>query len=207
MITFGYNKRFTSIIRAIIAVAMGITLILFRKDGAETIVQLIGIGILFAGVISLIPMLSSGNKVEKENRFAAAVGWTICGIASLLGLIVVLKPIWFVNLFIFLVAAAIIIFCTIQLIALISTISLIGFTPLPIVLTGVSLIGAITVMFFAPGKVICIVTGILLIVYGVAEILSLLRVRKAEEIYIQRSGPVVDAEPTALIPNDSAGDR
>ena len=82
----------------------------------------------------------------------------------------------------------------IQLIALISAMAITGFKPFPMVLTAVALIGAITVMFFDSSKAIFITTGLLLIVYGVSEVVSLFRVRKAEEIYIIRYGATKEAQ-------------
>lgn len=197
MITFGYKKRFESVIRAIIAIALGVVMFLFTVDALKIIIQIIGIAILFAGLISLAPVLSR-NKEEnqsKGNRMAHLIGWTTCGIASVLGLLIILKPEWFKNIFIIVVALTVILYCTIQLIALISAMNLTGFTPLPLVLTAAALIGAIVVMFFQPGRTICIISGVLLVIYGVAEILALFRIRKAEEEYIIRFGTTVDGEP------------
>lgn len=195
MITFGYKKSFTSIIRALIAVGLGLVLFLFKEDAVTRIVQIIGIAILFAGMISLAPLFSKNKKGEKPNKMGQAIGWTTCGIAAVIGLLVVLKPDWFTTLFIFIVAIAIIVFCTIQLIALISAMNLAGFVALPLVLTCISLVGAIVVMFFAPGKTICIVTGILLIIYGVSEIMALMKIKKTYEMYIVKYGNATDAAP------------
>ena len=197
MITFGYKKKFESVIRAIIAIALGVVLCLFTEGALTIIIRIIGIAILFAGLISLAPVLS-GNKNEKQsknNRLAHLIGWTTCGIAAVMGLLVVLKPEWFKNIFVIIVAITVILYCTIQLVALISAMNLTGFKPVPLVMTAVPLIGAIVVMFFAPGKTICIITGILLIVYGVSEVLALFRIRKAEEEYIIRFGTTVDGNP------------
>jgi len=207
MITFGYKKQFESVIRAIIAIALGVVMFLFTVDALKIIIQIIGIAILFAGLISLAPVLS-GNKNEKQsknNKLAHMIGWTTCGIASVLGLLVILKPEWFKNIFVVIVALTVILYCTIQLIALISAMRLTGFTPLPLLLTGAALVGAIVIMFFQPGKTICIVAGILLVMYGVSEIMALFRIRKAEEIYIIRFGTTVDGQPVgSKAPADEA---
>jgi len=195
MITFGYKKTVESILRAVIAIALGVVLFLYKSEGADIFVRLIGIGILFASVVSFLPMITKKKDEQvRGGTFGFIVGATICSIAAIIGLTAILWPRFYTNFFIILVAASVIIFCVIQLIALISAMSLTGFTVFPLLLTAAALIGAITVMFFHPGKTIFIVTGVLLVVYGVAEVLSLFRVRKAEEVYIIRYGAVKEAQ-------------
>lgn len=194
MITFGYKKNFESILRALIAVGLGIALFVFKEDALDVVIRIIGIAILFAGVISILPVLTAKKEGAKDNRMGNIIGYTTCGIAAAVGLLVVLKPSWFTTLFIFLVAAAIIVFCLIQLIALFSVTDLIGYATLPMILGAVALIGAIVVMFFKPGHTICLVTGILLFVYGIAEILALTRIKKAETIFIINNSPETKAE-------------
>lgn len=207
MITFGYKKNFESILRALIAAGLGIALFIFKEDALDVVIRIIGIAILFAGVISILPTLSAKKAQDsKGNKMGNIIGYTTCGIAAAVGLMVVLKPSWFTTLFIFLVAAAIIVFCLIQLIALFSVTDLIGYATLPMILCAVALIGAIVVMFFQPGHTICLVTGILLFIYGIAEILALTRIKKAETIFIINNSPETKAETVSgkgLIVTDS----
>ena len=193
MITFGYKKQFESIARAFIAIGLGVCLFVFKVDAIETIVRIIGVAILFAGVISLAPALKKDKNV-KQNKLATIIGWTTCGIATAIGLLVVLKPLWFTKIFIFLLAGAIIVFCVIQLMALISAMQLIESTPLPLVLSAAALLGGIVVMFFGAGQVICYIIGALLVIYGVSELIAMPKIRKAEEAYILRYGPAKEAE-------------
>lgn len=197
MITFGYKKQFESIARAFIALGLGICLFVFKIDAIETVIRIIGIAILFAGVISVAPMLSKKDSKVKQNKLGTAIGWTTCGLATVIGLIVALKPLWFTKLFIFLLAGAIIVFCVIQLMALISAMQLIEGTPVPLVLSAAALIGGIVVMFFGAGQVICYIIGVLLVIYGVSELLAMPKIKKAEEIYIIKYGPAKDAEPAS----------
>lgn len=195
MITFGYKKTIESILRAVIAIVLGVVLFLYKSEGADLFIRVIGIGILFAALVSLLPMLSKKKEGQpKGSKIGFLIGATTCSIAAIIGLTAALWPHFYSSFFVFLVALSIIVFCAIQLIAILSTISLTGFKPLPMILTAVALIGAIVVMFLQPGKVVYITTGMLLIVYGVAEVISLFRVRKAEEIYIIRYGAAKEAE-------------
>ena len=193
MITFGYKKLFESIARAFIAIGLGICLFVFKIDAMETIIRIIGVAILFAGMISIAPLLSK-KDANKKNKLGTIIGWTTCGIAAVIGLLVVLKPLWFTKIFIFLLAAAIIVFCVIQLMALISAMQLIDGTPVPLVLSAAALLGGIVVMFFGAGQVICYIIGALLVIYGVSELLAMPKIRKAEEIYIIKYGPAKEAE-------------
>ena len=197
MITFGYKKQFESIARAFIALGLGICLFVFKIDAIETVIRIIGIAILFAGVISIAPMLSKKDSKVKQNKLGTLIGWTTCGLATVIGLIVALKPLWFTKLFIFLLAGAIIVFCVIQLMALISAMQLIEGTPVPLVLSAAALVGGIVVMFFSAGQVLCYIIGALLVIYGVSELLAMPKIKKAEEIYIIKYGPAKDAEPAS----------
>ena len=196
MITFGYKKTIESVLRAVIAIAMGVILFLYKSEGADLFVRILGIGILFAALVSIIPMFTRKKEGQpvKGGKAGLIIGVTTCGIAALIGLTAALWPHFYTRFFVFMIAATIIVFCAIQLIALISAMSLTGFKPLPLVLTAVALVGAIAVMFFHPGKTIFIIMGALLIVYGVSEVISLFRVRKAEEIYILRYGAAKEAQ-------------
>ena len=205
MITFGYKKTIESVLRAVIAIAMGVILFLYKSEGADLFVRVIGIGILFAALVSIIPMFTrkKDGQPVKGGKAGFVIGITTCSIAALIGLTAALWPHFYTRFFVFMIAASIIVFCAIQLIALISAMSLTGFKPLPLVLTAVALVGAIAVMFFQPGKTIFIVTGALLVVYGVSEIISLFRVRKAEEIYILRYGAAKEAQESRTSGNDT----
>lgn len=197
MITFGYKKHFESIARAFIAIGLGVCLFIFKVDAIETVVRIIGIAILFAGVISIAPMLGKKDTKVKQNKLGTVIGWTTCGIATVIGLIVALKPLWFTKLFIFLLAGAIIVFCVIQLMALISAMQLIETNPLPLVLSGAALVGGIVVMFFGAGQVICYIIGVLLVIYGISELIAMPKIKKAEEIYIIKYGPAKEATEAA----------
>ena len=205
MITFGYKKHFESIARAMIAIGLGICLFIFEGQAVEVLIKIIGIAILFAGVISIAPMLGKKKQNVKENKLGTIIGWTTCGIAAVIGLLLVLKPVWFAKIFIFVLAAAIIIFCVIQLMALISTLQYIEAAPLPLVLCGAALIGGIVVMFFSAGQVICYILGVLLVIYGVSELLAMPKIKKAEEIYIIKYGPAKDAKETEETKKDPSG--
>ena len=205
MITFGYKKHFESIARAMIAIGLGICLFIFEGQAVEVLIKIIGIAILFAGVISIAPMLGKKKQNVKENKLGTIIGWTTCGIAAVIGLLLVLKPVWFAKIFIFVLAAAIIIFCVIQLMALISTLQYIDAAPLPLVLCGAALIGGIVVMFFSAGQVICYILGVLLVIYGVSELLAMPKIKKAEEIYIIKYGPAQDAKETEETKKEPSG--
>ncbi|MDT3365718.1 MAG: DUF308 domain-containing protein [Bacteroidota bacterium] len=194
MITFGYKKQFASIARAFIAIGLGVVMFLFKIDAIETIVRIIGVGILFAGVISVAPMFSKKDPEVKQNKLGTVIGWTVCGIATIIGLVVLLKPLWFAKLFVFLLAAAVIVFCVIQLMALVSAMRLVEKTNLPMILSACALLGAIVVMFFQPGQVICYTIGVLLVIYGASELIAMGKIHKAEEVYIMRYGPAKEAE-------------
>ena len=158
-----------------------------------------------------IPMGAWGDKRGHRGVLTLIVLWwsaftIFTGMAQgFIGLLLVLKPVWFAKIFIFVLAAAIIVFCVIQLMALISTLQYIDAAPLPLVLCGAALIGGIVVMFFSAGQVICYILGVLLVIYGVSELLAMPKIKKAEEIYIIKYGPAKDAKETEETKKEPSG--
>lgn len=196
MITFGYKKWFESILRALIAIGIGIIFIFFGKEAGKWLIQLTGIGILFAGVIPIFSMLTKKKDEDgKSSRIGNILGITTCSLAAFIGLMMILWPLKFESLFRFLIAASIILFCLIQLIALISAMRLTKFASVPLIITGAVLVGAIVVMFLDSAKVIYITTGVLLAIYGVSEIIALFRIKNAEKIWEEQNAQPAAAKP------------
>lgn len=204
MINFGYKKRFESIARAFIAIGLGVCLFIFKDTAVENLVKIIGVAILFAGVISIVPMLSKKDSTVKRSKMSDIIGLTTCGIASVIGLLAILMPSTFSKVFIFILAAAIIVFCAIQLIALISAMEFLESATLPMIFSAAALIGAIVVMFFKGADIICYLLGSLLVIYGLSELFATPKIWKAEKAYIAVYGPVKDAKAKETKPQQSA---
>ena len=53
MITFGYNGRFSSPIRALLFVAMGVLMIVAKADAMQMVVKIFAAFVLAAGIVSV----------------------------------------------------------------------------------------------------------------------------------------------------------
>ena len=54
MITFGYNNRFSGIIRAVAALAIGVVMVVSRTDAMVLAVRIMAAFLLASGIVSLV---------------------------------------------------------------------------------------------------------------------------------------------------------
>ena len=69
MITFGYNSRFSSPLRALVFVALGMLMIVAKADAMEIVVKIVAAFILAAGVVSAFV----GFKQKKEGLMPLSI--------------------------------------------------------------------------------------------------------------------------------------
>lgn len=184
MISFGYKSPVSSVLRAATAIAIGLVLVI--SDSATIKVVKIIASLLFAsGVISLI----CGYFNKKHG--APLVGITTNAIIDIgLGIILFLFPSSMANIIIVLIGIALVIFGIIQIFVLSGTMSLIGLGGLSFILS-LLVIGGGIVLIFNPFsmKIIGIIAGILMIVYGINELMSSHKSPKSRREYDDNSSP------------------
>ena len=88
MFTFGYKTKLSGIIRALLAIAIGLVMVI-GADATRTVVRIIASFIIAAGVVSLIVGLTSSKDKAPLLTTANAV------FDCILGLILFLNASWF----------------------------------------------------------------------------------------------------------------
>ena len=177
MITFGYNSKFSSILRSLSAIAIGLVMVV-SNNATVTVVRIIAAFLFAAGVVSFIY-----GFVNRKNG-AMALMSVNAAVDIVIGLLLYLFPTAVAGVIVTLIGVAVLIFGIIQLIVLTGTMSLVGMGGFSLILCIFALIGGITLLFnpFSE-RVMSLLAGILLIVYGVSDLISMFRVLKAKEAY------------------------
>ena len=201
MITFGYKNKFSGLLRALIAIAIGVVMVVSKTDAMVLAVRIVAAFLLASGVVSLVV----GYK-NKQNNQLPLMG--VNGVVDIIiALLVFSYPTFVAGLIVYLIGFALLAFGLFQLIALASAnrvmkVGLGAFImPVLVLLAGAFLLARPTFIGTAVGTV----AGIALIVYGVSELLSTWKMRKAIDEY-DVTHPHQDTPASGQMPGDSVKD-
>ena len=182
MITFGYNSKFSSILRSLSAIAIGLVMVI-STNATVTVVKIIAAFLFAAGVVSFV--------YGYLNRRSGAMSlMTVNAVVDIvIGLLLFLFPTAVAGIIVTLIGIAILLFAVLQLVVLSGTLSLVGMGGFSLVLCIIALVGGITLLFnpFSE-RVMSILAGVFLVVYGISDLLSMFRVTKAKEAYELKFG-------------------
>lgn len=179
MITFGYKSRFNGPIRALTALVVGIVMVVSKTNALNLAVQIIAAFLAASGIVSL----AVGYKNRANGTFPLMTVNTVVDI--LIALVLFMFPGFFANLLVYLIAIALLFFAIFQLIALASAsrvmvMGVLAFIfPILVLLSGLFLLSNPDFI----GSAIGIVAGVALIIYGVSELFSSWKMRKAIDEY------------------------
>ena len=175
MITFGYRNRLNGPLRAIVAIIIGIVMVVSKTNALELVVRIIAALLVASGLVSLIY-----GYMKRADGAMSLMGFN-AGVDILLGVLIFLFPGVVANLIIYIVGFLLLGFGIFQIMSLLSAnrvlrLGLVSFI-LPFVVTasGAFLIARPAFL----GEAIGICAGVALILYGVSELLSSWRMRKA----------------------------
>lgn len=177
MITFGYNNKFSSILRSLAAIAIGLVMVC-ATDATTTVVQIIAAFLFAAGIVSF----AYGFAHRKSGTFGLMTVNAVVDIV--IGLILFLWPGFVAGVIVAIIGIVILVFGVIQILALAGTMSLLGSGGLNILLAFLAIAGGI-VLIFNPfsERVMSILAGVFLIYYGITDLISMRRVSKAKKEY------------------------
>lgn len=179
MITFGYKSRFNGPIRALTAIAVGIVMVVSKTNALELAVRIIAAFLAASGIVSLlVGYRNKANGTMGLMSFNAAVD-------IILGLLLFLFPGFAAGLLIYLISFILIAFGLFQLVSMISAnrvlkVGIFAFImPLVVLAAGLFLLARPAFI----GEAIGIVAGVALIIYGVSELFSSWKMKKAIDEY------------------------
>lgn len=177
MKTFGYNNKFSSILRSLAAIAIGLVMIV-ATDATVTVVKIIAAFLFAAGVVSF----AHGYATRKDGAMGLMLVNAVVDMA--IGLFLFFCPTAVSGLVVVLIGIVVLVFGLIQLLAVAGTVSILGAGGFFVILSIIAVIGGIT-LIFSPfnARLMQILAGSFLIWYGVSDLLSMRRVVKAKTEY------------------------
>ena len=195
MITFGYNNKFSSTLRALAAIAMGLVMVC-SNDATTNVVRIIAAFLFAAGIVSLIY-----GFVHRKNG-AMSLMVVNAAVDIVIGLLLYCFPGWVAGAIVSIVGVVILIFGVMQILALAGTMSLLGSGVFSLIFSGLAIAGGVMLIFNPFSKeVMSILAGVFLIWYGISDLISMRRVSKAKAEYeIRFSDPRQDSAAKADIP-------
>ena len=178
MFTFGYTTSFSSILRALASIGIGLVMI-FDNEASVTVVKVIAAFLLASGVVSLLYGFIRGKREGVLPLMAVN-----SVVDLILGLLLFLNPVWVAGFIVTLIGIVLILLGGIQLLALAGTLSLLGAGFSTLILSICAVIGGAFLLFNPFGeRIMSICAGSFLLLYGVSELISSWRIRKAKEAY------------------------
>ena len=185
--TFGYGNRISGPLRALIALAIGIMMVLRPDNALTTVVKVIAAFILASGIVSLIVGLK-----EKKNGSLPLMSFNAV-VDVIIGLVLFSFPGFVAKFIIYLIGFVLLGFGIMQILALVSAKRVAGFGLstfiLPIIVT---LIGGFLLFNPFAESVMVMIAGAAIIVYGASELLSSWKMKKAIDEYEIHQAPVQD---------------
>lgn len=179
MLKFGYKNRFSGFIRAAVALAVGIVMVVTKTDAMVLAVRIIAAFLLASGLVSLFV----GYR-DRQNNQMPLMGVN-GAVDILIALLVFIFPNFVAGLIVYLIGFVLLGFGLFQLITLASAnrvmkVGVMAFVmPVLVLLAGAFLLARPTFIGTAVGTV----AGAALIVYGVSELLSTWKMKKAIDEY------------------------
>ena len=165
--------------RALTALAIGIVMVVSKTNALALAVRIIAAFLVASGVVTLVV----GYKNRQNGTFSIMAVNTVVDI--LLALMLFMFPAFFANLLVYLIAFVLICFGVFQLISLASANRVFGMGIFSFVLPILVLLSGVFLMMNPSflGSAVGIVAGVALIIYGVSELLSSWKMRKAIDEY------------------------
>lgn len=187
MFTFGYKSKINGPLRALIALAVGIMMVVNPGEALTAVVKVIAAFLLASGLVSLVV----GLRNKKDGSLPLMSFNALVDV--LLGLFLFVFPGFVAKFMIYLIGFALLAFGVVQILALASARKLTGLGFGAFVLPAiVTLVGGFILFNPFAESVMVMITGAALVVYGASELLSSWSMKKAIDEYEIRQAPEKD---------------
>lgn len=195
MITFGYKNKFSGFIRAIVAIALGVVMVVNKESAGELVAQIFAAFLMATGFVSFL----FGFKDKKEGEIRML---NLNGVVNIiLGVLLFCFASDVQNIVWVLIGLALLLFGLFHLVILYLARKMFQISPWSFLIpTLVAALGLVLV--FRPsflGNTLGLIAGISLILYGLSELFSTLRMRKVMKEYAenqQSEETQASADPT-----------
>ena len=198
MVIFGYKSRVNGPMRALVALAIGIMMVIYPTGALTTVVKIIAAFMIASGVVSLVVGLR-----DKESGALPLMSFNALINLLLAILMFVFAPV-IAKFVIYLIGFVLLAFGILQIVAFLGARRVMpvsfGSFVLPIVVT---LVGGFILFNPFAESVMTIIAGSALVLYGVSELLSSWRMKKVRDFEDSR----VDEQEAQVIETDDKIDE
>ncbi len=179
MITFGFKSKTGGLLRAVVAIVLGVIMVSFPGSSLVVIVKILAAFLIASGLVSLV----FGIVNRQNGGLALMITNTLVDI--ILGILIFMFPAEVASIVMFLLGLLIMFFGIFQIVVLMSANRVLPVGIWTFLLPVLCAAGGAMVMFhpFGLGSVITLVAGIALLVYGVSELMATWKMRKAMREY------------------------
>jgi len=194
MFTFGYSNKLNGPLRALIAIAIGVVMVVYSEDAMNIVVKIIAALIFASGIVSLaVGLKKKDDSTSKLMNFNAIVDIVIAALLFMFNGFVA-------KLIIYLIGFVLLGFGIFQIIALVSANRVLKVGTWSFVMPSLVAISGGFLLFnpdFAEASM-SLFAGLALILYGVSELISSWKMKKAiNEYEIHRTSEPAPAEEVA----------
>ena len=184
MFTFGYGSKISGPLRALIALAIGVMMVLRPENALTTVVKVIAAFVLASGLVSLIV----GLKNRKDGSLPLMSFNAVVDI--IIGLVLFSFPGFVAKFIIYLIGFVLLGFGIMQILALVSAKRVMGLGLGAFILPiAVTLVGGFLLFNPFAESVMVMIAGAAIIVYGASELFSSWKVKKAIDEYEIHQAP------------------
>ncbi|MBR5275376.1 MAG: DUF308 domain-containing protein [Bacteroidales bacterium] len=184
MFTFGYGSKISGPLRALIALAIGVMMVLRPENALTTVVKVIAAFVLASGLVSLIV----GLKNRKDGSLPLMSFNAVVDI--IIGLVLFSFPGFVARFIIYLIGFVLLGFGIMQILALVSAKRVMGLGLGAFILPiAVTLVGGFLLFNPFAESVMVMIAGAAIIVYGASELFSSWKVKKAIDEYEIHQAP------------------
>jgi uncharacterized membrane protein HdeD (DUF308 family) len=180
-----------NLIRGIVSIAVGITIMVVPDLSINLVIQIMGGLLILDGLINLITNLINKSK-QQSIMFIVPRGTT----NLIFGAILVLFPSFIVGIFVFLIGFVLIVAGGSQLIAQFSGRNILGLSWLITIFSLIALLAGIFMLTnpFKSAITILIFFGVVIALYGVGEVVWSFKIRKYQKQNPPEQPNIIDAE-------------
>lgn len=190
MFKFGYSNRMNGPMRALVAIVVGVVMIVYNEQAMNIVVKIIAALLFASGIVSLaVGLKKKDDSASKLMNFNAVVD-------MVLALLLFVFNSFVANLIIYFIGFLLLGFGIFQIMALISANRVtklgLGAFIMPVIVTGAGVF-----LLFNPEftkSSISLIAGIALLFYGISELLSSWKMKKAIDEYEIRMAPKKEAD-------------
>lgn len=186
MITFGFRNKMSGVLRAVAAIVLGIVMIVLPDSSLRLLVQILAAVLIASGLVSV----AYGIAYRRNGGLGLMVFNSVVDI--LLGILMFCYPDFVAGFIMVLLGVVLFLMGLMIIFTLVSAVSFVSMGFWAFLFPAVCTLGGALLIFSEPlgmASVVTVVGGIILLVYGVSELIASWKMRKAMQEYEIRFSP------------------